>query len=189
MESHRGSNLRPPTLAVDALTTELRLRTRPAATQHPKYKGAWLDFSLRKLEQLAMAYVVWRCLFAVALLSVLVRNGDSDGGSTGGNDIREFIHFLSASKAYILTYFLVSVRVGFERPKYSVGRGEGSVKVKLVFSAYTGDRSEDDSFDLRVTAEDDTAVGENWFCCMLPAMTLVKEGGRLSDSRAGYIRG
>ena len=114
-----------------------------------------------------MAYMVWRCLFAVALLSVLVQ---TQGNGTGGNDIREFIHFLSASKAYILTYFLVSVRVGFERPEYSVGRGEGSVKVKLVFSAYTGDRSEDDGFILRIAAEDVTAVGESWFCCMLPAI-------------------
>ena len=99
-----------------------------------------------------------------------------------------------AKHTYILTYFLVSVRVGFERPEYSVRRGEGSVKVKLVFSAYTGDRLEDDSFNLRIAAEaraleDVTAVGESWFCCMLPAMTLVKEGGRLGDSRAGYIRG
>ena len=138
-----------------------------------------------------MAYMVWRCLFAVALLSVLVptQSVGSDGGSTGGNDIREFIHFLSASKAYILTYFLVSVRVGFERPEYSVERGEGSVKVKLVFSDYNGDKIKDDGFELKVTAEDGTAEGENWFCCMLPAMTLVKEGGRLGDSRAGYIRG
>ena len=118
-----------------------------------------------------MAYMVWRCLFAVALLSVLVRteSDGSDGGSTGGNDTREFIHFLSASKAYILTYFLVSVRVGFERPEYSVGRGGGSVKVKLVFSDYTGDRSVDDSFKLRVAAEDGTAVGEragSAACCL-----------------------